>query len=82
MSIFCSVYKGKNIPTRCTDGLKDILVKHDIFLNDVNTCFLSLKKAVRDLHALSESASHLQMGQPIVRFVCRTWMSSCTYTLR
>lgn len=48
-----------------------ILVKHDIFLNDVNTCFLSLKKAVRDLHALSASASHLQMGQPIVRYVCR-----------
>lgn len=52
------------------NGLKHILVKHDIFLNDVNTCFLSLKKAVRDLHALSESASHLQMGQPIARYVC------------
>jgi hypothetical protein len=64
------------------DELKHILVKHDIFLNDVNTCFLTLKKAVRDLHALSESASHLQMGQPIVRYVYRPWMSSCAYMPR
>lgn len=42
-------------------------VKHDIFLGDVNTCFASLKKAVRDLHALSASSAHLQMGQPFVR---------------
>ncbi|KAI0003690.1 Rec8 like protein-domain-containing protein [Russula compacta] len=42
-------------------------VKHDIFLGDVNACFASLKKAVRDLHALSASSSHLQLGQPIVR---------------
>ncbi|KAI9444793.1 Rec8 like protein-domain-containing protein [Lactarius indigo] len=42
-------------------------VKHDIFLGDVNACFASLKKAVRDLHALSASSSHLQMGQPFVR---------------
>jgi len=44
-------------------------VKHDIFLGDVNACFLSLKKAVRDLHDLSASSSHLQMGQPIIRYV-------------
>ncbi|KAI9460594.1 Rec8 like protein-domain-containing protein [Lactarius psammicola] len=42
-------------------------VKHDIFLGDVNACFASLKKAVRDLHALSASSAHLQMGQPFVR---------------
>ncbi|KAI0296187.1 Rec8 like protein-domain-containing protein, partial [Russula brevipes] len=41
-------------------------VKHDIFLGDVSACFVSLKRAVRDLHALSAS-SHLQMGQPIVK---------------
>lgn len=45
------------------------LVKHDIFLGDVNACFLSLKKAVRDLHVLSVSSSHLQMGQPMIRYV-------------
>jgi hypothetical protein len=58
------------------------LVKHDIFLNDVNACFLSLKKAVRDLHVLSLSSSHLQMGQPIVRYVWHLWMSTCAYTPR
>ncbi|KAF8274080.1 Rec8 like protein-domain-containing protein [Lactarius quietus] len=42
-------------------------VKHDIFLGDVNACFASLKKAVRDLHALSAASAHLQMGQPFVR---------------
>ncbi|KAH9065734.1 Rec8 like protein-domain-containing protein [Lactarius vividus] len=42
-------------------------VKHDIFLGDVNACFASLKKAVRDLHALSASSAHLQMGQPFSR---------------
>ncbi|KAH9004008.1 Rec8 like protein-domain-containing protein [Lactarius hatsudake] len=42
-------------------------VKHDIFLGDVNACFASLKKAVRDLHAPSASSAHLQMGQPFVR---------------
>ncbi|KAI9512602.1 Rec8 like protein-domain-containing protein, partial [Russula earlei] len=42
-------------------------VKHDIFLGDVNACFVSLKRAVRDLHALSAPSSNLQMGQPVVR---------------
>lgn len=50
------------------NGLKWIPVKHDIFLGDVNACFISLKKAVRDIHALSASSAHLQMGQPIVRY--------------
>ena len=65
-----SVYKGKIIYTSNTRESAQIFsVKHDIFLGDVNACFLSLKKAVRDLHALSASSSHLQMGQPIIRYV-------------
>ncbi|KAH9954445.1 hypothetical protein BC827DRAFT_1243076 [Russula dissimulans] len=38
-----------------------------MFLGDVNACFVSLKKAVLDLHALSAASSHLQMGQPVAR---------------
>ncbi|KAI0257126.1 hypothetical protein BJV78DRAFT_1277705 [Lactifluus subvellereus] len=54
----------------CAANMNDpeqIPVKHDIFLGDINACFVSIKKAIRDLHALSASSAHLQMGQPIVR---------------
>jgi hypothetical protein len=66
-----SVYKGKGIhyTSNTYDSAKYFLVKHDMFLGDVNACFLSLKKAVRDLHVLSTSSSHLQMGQPMIRYV-------------
>ena len=57
-------------------GLTYIIVKHDIFLNDINACFHSLRKAVRDLHAMSASSSHLQMGQPVVRYVWHLWWMS------
>ncbi|KAI0275079.1 Rec8 like protein-domain-containing protein [Gloeopeniophorella convolvens] len=42
-------------------------VKHDIFLGDVNACFIALKKAVQDLRAFSAASTSLQMGHPTVR---------------
>lgn len=42
-------------------------VKQEIFFADVNTCFTTLKKAVQELHASSDAAAQLQMGQPSVR---------------
>jgi hypothetical protein len=64
------------------DDLEQIPVKHDIFLGDINACFISLKKAVRDLHALSASSAHLQMGQPIARYVSYFWKPTPVYTPR
>jgi hypothetical protein len=60
--------------------LKWTPVKHDIFLGDANACFISLKKAVRDLQALSASSAHLQMGQPMVRYVLVALMEVHLYT--
>ena len=46
-----------------------MLVKHEIFLGDVNNCFSLLKKAVQDLNGLGTlSEAQLQMGQPTARF--------------
>ena len=49
---------------------KHYSVKHEIFLTDVNNCFVHLKKVVQEMHALGAlSEAQLQMGQPSVRFV-------------
>ncbi|KAI1797908.1 hypothetical protein LXA43DRAFT_969106 [Ganoderma leucocontextum] len=44
-----------------------MIVKQEIFLADVTTCFNALKKAVQDLSTLSAAATELQMGQPSLR---------------
>ncbi|KAL5519112.1 REC8 [Sanghuangporus vaninii] len=43
-------------------------IKHEIFVTDVSNCFVHLKKAVQEMHALGAlSEAQLQMGQPSVR---------------
>ncbi|KAL6309946.1 hypothetical protein BKA93DRAFT_722097 [Sparassis latifolia] len=44
-----------------------MIVKQEIFLTDVTTCFNSLKKAVQEFNSLSKGATELQMGQPSLR---------------
>ncbi|KAL5534409.1 hypothetical protein ACEPAG_871 [Sanghuangporus baumii] len=43
-------------------------IKHEIFVTDVSNCFVHLRKAVQEMHALGAlSEAQLQMGQPSVR---------------
>lgn len=42
-----------------------LIVKHEIFLADVTTCFNSLKKAITEINMAS--SAQLQMGQPSAR---------------
>ncbi|EJF66721.1 hypothetical protein DICSQDRAFT_151165 [Dichomitus squalens LYAD-421 SS1] len=44
-----------------------MVVKQEIFLTDVTSCFNALKKAVQDFATLSAAAAELQMGQPSLR---------------
>jgi hypothetical protein len=43
-----------------------IIVKQEIFLSDVTTCFNSLKKMVQELRSVT-SDTQLQMAQPCIR---------------
>ncbi|KAL5495434.1 REC8 [Sanghuangporus weigelae] len=65
------VYKSRSFILSKT--LKKIIddypaVKHEIFVTDVSNCFVHLRKAVQEMHALGAlSEAQLQMGQPSVR---------------
>ena len=50
--------------------LTSFIVKQEILMSDVQTCFSALKKAVHDFQTMAmTSAAQLQMGQPNARYV-------------
>lgn len=44
-----------------------LLVKQELFLSDVTSCFNSLKRVVQEFRSMAASEAHLQMAQPSVR---------------
>jgi hypothetical protein len=66
------IYKGTyGTPVSCTSNvIRPEIVKQDMFMSEVSTCFNALRRMVADIH-LQAADVDLQMANPTARYAVR-----------